>query len=168
MNIVELNIILYYADYLSLKDISRTVTDNCKYYIIYGTPMNAAYIVNAEPFYDPTNKYYQQSCEEYAMIKAKYGDDGITSFIDNICNLFALGCINATQMLQCIHQYDNKVDRRNAFKRYEKWINNQKYTHLIINEKGESERVECTRYVAHKEIGTEYDPEVHYNVVTTK
>lgn len=46
INLIELNIILYYADYLSLVETSTTVTDNCKYYVVYGTPMNAAYIVD--------------------------------------------------------------------------------------------------------------------------
>ena len=31
MNTIELNAILYYADYLSLRSISTPVTDNCKY-----------------------------------------------------------------------------------------------------------------------------------------
>lgn len=34
MNIVEHSIVLYYADYLSLKNNCTTVTDNCKYYWI--------------------------------------------------------------------------------------------------------------------------------------
>ena len=58
LNTVELNSILYYADYIKLKEESRTVTDNCKYYFIYGTPMNSAYIVGSKPFYDEQDKYY--------------------------------------------------------------------------------------------------------------
>lgn len=58
LNNIELNIILYYADYLSLKELSIPVTDNCKYYYIHGYPMNSAYIVGLEPFYDSENPYY--------------------------------------------------------------------------------------------------------------
>lgn len=53
--LVELNIVLYYADYLSLVDTSTTVTDNCKYYFIYNIPVNSAYIVGSKPFYDKHN-----------------------------------------------------------------------------------------------------------------
>lgn len=40
MNVIELSAILYYADFLALKTENRTVTDNCKYMFIYGTPIN--------------------------------------------------------------------------------------------------------------------------------
>lgn len=43
---IQHNTILYYADYLSLRDISIPVTDNCKYYFIHGIPINSAYIVD--------------------------------------------------------------------------------------------------------------------------
>lgn len=99
------------------------------------------------------------------MIRNKYGDDGLISFIDNVCNLSALGCINAHQMLSCIHRYSNKYERRTAFNKYENWIINQKYTHLQINEKGELQRMQCTRYIAHKELGTKYNPKVHYDEI---
>lgn len=168
LNTVELNSILYYADYIKLKEESRTVTDNCKYYFIYGTPMNSACIVGSKPFYDEQDKYYQQALEEYLMIKSKYGIDGIQNYLSQICNLAALGCINAKQMLNCIHQYSNKVDRKEAFKRYDRWINNQVYTHVVTDEKGDPRRIECTRYVAHAEIGTNTQPRVDYISRTTK
>lgn len=46
IDLIELNAILYYADYLKLKQESKTVTDNCKYYFIYGSPINSAYLVD--------------------------------------------------------------------------------------------------------------------------
>ena len=58
LSIVELNAVLYYADYISLRDSNTTVTDNCKYYFIYGNPINSAYIVDSKPFYDENNPYY--------------------------------------------------------------------------------------------------------------
>lgn len=57
MNNIEFNSILFYADFLSLKDISQPVTDNCKYFFVYGCPVNSAFILNAEPIYDPENRY---------------------------------------------------------------------------------------------------------------
>jgi len=52
MNNIELNAILYYADFLSLKARSYPVTDNCKYFYIHGAPINSAFILNLEPLYD--------------------------------------------------------------------------------------------------------------------
>lgn len=168
LNLVELNAILYYADFLSLQETNTTVTDNCKYYYIYGTPMNCAYIVDSQPFYDEQNQYFQQAKQEYETISSKHGTEGVQSFLNNICNLSSLGCINAKQMLVCIHQYDGKFEKKYAIKQYEKWINKQIYTHLQANEKGELERVECTRYIAHSEIGTEAQPEVSYTKISPR
>ena len=57
MNNIELNAILFYADYMSLRDTSIPVTDNCKYFFVFGCPINAAYILDLEPIYDHENKY---------------------------------------------------------------------------------------------------------------
>ena len=46
MTHLELNAILYYADFLSLKERNHPVTDNCKYFFIHGYPINSAFIVN--------------------------------------------------------------------------------------------------------------------------
>ena len=162
LNIVELNAILYYADFTRLKEESKTVTDNCKYYFIYGTPINSAYIVDSQPFYDENSPYFQQAYEEYTKIKAKYGDEGVLTFLGDICNLAAMGCINAHQMLKCIHYYSSKYERKEAFRKYDNWINNQVYTHIETDEKGDPHRIECTRYIAHAEIGSKYEPRVSY------
>jgi hypothetical protein len=55
MTDIELNAILYYADFLSLKHTNHPVTDNCKYFFIHGCPINSAYIIDLEPEYDPDN-----------------------------------------------------------------------------------------------------------------
>lgn len=149
INLIELNVILYYADFLSLRDISIPVTDNCKYYFIYGAPMNSAYIVDLKPFYDTENKYYIEAYTEYTTLKDKFGEDAVLSFVDKICNLAALGTVNAEQMLQCIHQYSSKQDKKNAYRAYFKWKNNQKYTHQITDDNGDTQTEECTRFVAH-------------------
>ena len=59
LNQIELNAVLYYADVLSLIDTNTTVTDNCKYFFIYGVPTNASFLIDSEPFYNPENKYFQ-------------------------------------------------------------------------------------------------------------
>ena len=45
LNNIELNAVLFYADVLSLEDISIPVTDTCKYFYIHNTPINILSIV---------------------------------------------------------------------------------------------------------------------------
>ena len=161
-DLVEQNAILYYADYIALRDSSTTVTDNCKYYFIHNSPINSAYIVDSQPFFSTDNPYYQQAKREFELIKNKYDTEGYLSFVDNLCNLAALGVIDARNMLQCMHKYSSRHDRTDAFRRYDKWINSQKYTHLVRNDNGDLERVECTKYVAHAEQNSETEPQVEY------
>ena len=71
MTHAELNAILYYADFLSLKQESKPVTDNCKYFFIQGTPINSAYIVDMEPEYDKDNPYLIQAYQEYQQLEEK-------------------------------------------------------------------------------------------------
>lgn len=169
MNLIEQNIILYYADFLSLKHESIPVTDNCKYYYIHNTPINSAYIVDKQPFYDEENKYYVQASIEYQAIKDKFGEEGTESFVESICNLGALGCINAKQMLDCIHQYSDKSTRKRAKKTYNDWLNNQVYTHLTVDDDDEDsiKRTRCSKYVARVEQGTDKQPQ-YENVRHTK
>ena len=151
MNHIELNAILFYADFLSLKAISQPVTDNCKYFYIHGVPINSAFILNLQPEYDEQNQYYQQACIEYQTIKDKYGDEGINSFIDDICCIKACGSVDAERMLRCIHQYNNKHERKHALNTYNEWKNNQVYSHLTINEDGDPQEKECSKYIYHIE-----------------
>jgi len=108
INHIELNAILYYADFLSLKAIGEPVTDNCKYFYIHGVPINSMYILDLTPVYDEQNQYFQQAKVEYNAIKNKYGEDGVESFIEDICSIRACGSVDAERMLKCIHQYSNK------------------------------------------------------------
>lgn len=111
MNNVELNAILYYADLLSLKETSTPFTDNCKYYFIHNTPINNAFIVDSSPVYDTDSKYYIQAEEEYYKLKDKFLEEGVENIIGHICNLDVLGCIDAEQMLKCIHRYSSRRER---------------------------------------------------------
>ena len=108
MNDIELNAILYYADFLSLKDVSQPVTDNCKYFFVHGAPVNSLYIIDLEPIYDENNQYFQQAKGEYGMIKNKFGEEGVESFIEDVCSIRACGSVDAERMLKCIHQYSSK------------------------------------------------------------
>lgn len=151
MNHIELNAILYYADFLSLKAKSQPVTDNCKYFFIHGAPINSAFILDLEPEYDENNEYFIQAYNEYSTIKDKFGDEGVESFIDDICSIKACGSVSAEQMLQCIHQFSNKRERRQAFNALQEWKNNQVYTHIIINADGDPEERPCSKYAYHAE-----------------
>lgn len=108
MNDIELNAILYYADFLSLKDVSQPVTDNCKYFFVHGAPVNSLYIIDLEPIYDENNQYFRQAKGEYEMIKNKFGEEGVESFIEDVCSIRACGSVDAERMLKCIHQYSSK------------------------------------------------------------
>ena len=151
MNDIELNALLFYADFLSLKATSQPVTDNCKYFYIHGMPINSACILDMEPIYDPDNPYFQQALAEYTIIRDKYGDEGLETFIDDICCIRACGCVDAERMLKCIHQYSTKRERKEAFNLYNNWKKDQIYSHITINENGDPQRTECTKYVYHAE-----------------
>lgn len=151
MNNIELSAILYYADFLSLKAKSQPVTDNCKYFYIHGVPMNSLFILNLQPVYDEEDPYYKQSMAEYTIIRDKFGDEGIESFIDDICSIRACGTVDAERMLKCIHQFSNKHERKQAFAAYYNWKNNQTYTHTTINEDGKRIETPCTKYAYHVE-----------------
>ena len=151
MTDIELNAILFYADYLSLKAISQPVTDNCKYFFIYECPVNAAFILNLEPIYDPENKYLLEAYNQYMLIREQYDDQAAMSFIDDICFIRACGMVDAERMLQQIHMFSTKQERKQAFKEYKEWKKNRIYTHQILDENGNPQQTRCTQYVKHSE-----------------
>ena len=108
---IELNAILYYADFLSMKETSTPVTDTCKYFFIHGTPINSCYIADVEPIYDPENEYFKQSKREFEQLKTRFGEEGAMSFIEDICSLKSCGAVNGERMLRCIHQYTGSVTK---------------------------------------------------------
>lgn len=118
LDIIEQNIILYYADYLAIRNASRQVTDNCKYYCLYGSPVNIAYLHNSSPFYDPEDEFYVQAYSELQTILNKSGIDAVKEFVVNICNLKVMGCVDADLMLKQVHQFSNKLERGVAFSDY--------------------------------------------------
>lgn len=151
MTDIELNAILYYADFLSLKHTNHPVTDNCKYFFIHGCPINSAYIIDLEPEYDPDNQYIAQAMAEYQTIQEKFDGEGAMSFIDDICSIKACGSVDAEAMLKCIHRFSNKYERKQAFGAYNNWKKQQIYSHITFNENGDPQETPCTRYVKHFE-----------------
>lgn len=152
MNNIELNSILFYADFLSLKAISQPVTDNCKYFFIYGTPINSAFILDLEPIYDTDNPYLLQAYAEYNAIKDQYTEDAVLSFINDICFIRACGMVDAERMLQCIHMFSTKIERKQAFQEYRQWKKNKKHKHQVLDENGNPQETDCTTYFKHAEI----------------
>lgn len=106
------NVILFYADFLSLKKKCYPVTDNCTYFFIHNTPINSAYILDLEPNYDKDNEFIKQAEEEYDRLYDKFGESGAMSFISNLCNVSACGTANALLMLKCINRYNTKIERK--------------------------------------------------------
>ena len=147
MNLFELNAILYYADYISLREQSIPVTDTCKYFFIHNTPINSAVIADRIPDIDVNNPYYQQAYKEYLAIKDKFGDEGIESYINSISSIQACGMVDAHRMLKQIHQYSDKTERKQAFKKYNSWKDSKTYTHIIKDDEGNDIEQECTKYV---------------------
>lgn len=152
MNDIELNAVLFYADFLSMKACSQPVTDNCKYFFVYGTPINSAYILGMEPIYDSDNKYLLEAYQQYMLIRDQFQEDGAMSFINQICFMQSCGMVDAKRMLQCIHMFSTKQERKQAFREYEEWKKNNKHTHQVLDENGNPQEVECTPYFKHAEI----------------
>ncbi len=151
MNDITLNAILFYADYLSLRECSIPVTDNCKYFFIHQQPVNTAFIAGVEPFYDENNEYYQQAKFELEKITDVFDEDGVMSFVNDIGMLQAGGMCDGERLLKYIHQYSDRKERKNAIKTYNDYLNNIIYKTTSIDEDGNPQEIECTKYVAHVE-----------------
>lgn len=91
---------MFYADFLAMKYRNTPVTDNCKYFFIYGTPVHIAYIIKQQPNYDVEDQYYTESYNIYNKLYQEFGEDGVLSFLEDICNLKACGTVNALTMLK--------------------------------------------------------------------
>lgn len=150
-NDITLNAILFYADYLSLREQSIPVTDNCKYFFIHKQPINSAYIAGVEPFYDEDNPYFQQAKFELSKIEDMFDEDGVMSFVNDIGMLQAGGMCDGERLLKYIHQYSDRRERKNAAKTYNEYIDSLVYTTNSIDEDGNPIEIECTKYVSHVE-----------------
>jgi len=103
-------------------------------------------------------------------LKNKFGDEGVLSFINNICNLGVAGAVNAIQMLKYIHRYDDKDTTDRAFRRYKRYRAKLKYTHTVLDDDGDPIEQECTKYVAHAEqaIRNNDRPSIHNSIEEDK
>lgn len=151
MNIVKLNLILYYADFLSMQATSTPVTDTCKYFFIHGTPMNACYLAEVEPTYDEDNEYFKKSKEEFEALAKQFGDDGVQSFIGRICNLSSCGCVTPERMFAYIYQFTPRYQYYEALNKYNNWKKSLTFKHIIKDDDGNPQLAECNKYYAHVE-----------------
>lgn len=55
------------------------------------------------------------------------------------------------RLLKYIHQYSEKAERRNAIRKYAEYMDDIQYTKTTINEDGNPQTIECTKYYAHAE-----------------
>lgn len=151
MSNIELNAILYYADYLSLQHTSIPLTDSPTYYFIYKCPINVAFITDSKPVYDPANKWFIKAKNDYNAIKNKFSEDAVTSFIEDICNIQACGVVNWKRMLQYIHQFSSNKERKHAFDTCEEYLKTKRYKHEIVDDNGDPKEEKCNKYVYHAE-----------------
>lgn len=163
INYIEISAILYYADFLSMKERSIPVSDNCKYFFVYNAPINASYIAGVQPIFDEEDEFFKQSLTEYTSLRRNFGDDGIMSFVNSICNLSSCGKVSGEDMLRCLHRYSQKSERSAALNKYKQHLKSTKYSHLIKKEDGNQSRTECTKYIAHAELAenNSTEPTIH-------
>ena len=53
--------------------------------------------------------------------------------------------------MKCIHQYSTKQERKQALNALRNWQKEQIYTHITLNENGDPQETQCTKYVKHAE-----------------
>lgn len=150
LNTAELSMILYYADFMSLRDESIPVTDNCKYFYIHGCPINSAFMLNMTPIFSVNNKHFQHALNEFSIIKSKFKEEGLASFVEDICSIRSCGMVDWKRMLNYIHQFSSKKEKLKSFNICETFLNNLRYKTRNIKD-GELVEEEQTKYVFHTE-----------------
>lgn len=142
------NYVLFYADYLSLLNTYTPITDTCKYYYLLDCPINAAYVVGLEPIFDTENKYYVQSYQELKQILDKFDFNTLSEFIQDLCNIKAIGVVGGDTILKCILLYDDKKVRKKALQTYYEYIHDIQYDQEVVDD-GEVHIEKCSKYVYH-------------------
>lgn len=154
-DIVLLNQILYYSDYLSLEANGVPITWS-KYHILNNVPYCAAILAEWYPIdftiavkEIPTVQQYvattvTKAIKDLEDIKHSFSDDGINIFIQRVCNIFGRPTIDPEGMLFYITQEWDKRDRKSILKKYRESLQAKKY-HC----RGEEGRLmECDKYKA--------------------
>ena len=142
MTHAELNAILYYADFLSLKQESIPVTDNCKYFFINNCPINSAYIVDLEPEYSDENPYLIQAYQEYQTLEDKF--DKVKNISKKIVKTGFGGTTGNKG--SCVINFD-----------YENTSFSISCSHLVANNK--NKRLKELVYILNLKLNTFYNPE---------
>lgn len=70
--------------------------------------------------------------------------------------MFARGCVNGEQMLDCILYYKTKREKRDARAKYNEYMNNRLYELKQIVD-GEPQTTICNKYVKHTSIKLNYN-----------
>lgn len=151
MNDINISAILFYADYISLKEQSIPVTDTCKYFFIRKQPVNCAFIAGYAPFYDEENPYVLQAKEQLKQLEEYSNEDDMMSFVNDIGMLQAGGMCDGERLLKYIHQYSDRKERKAAMKKYDDYMQSLKYNKTITDENGNPRQTNCTKYYAHAE-----------------
>lgn len=149
-----INYILYYSDFKNLLKWYTTLT-NSSYHFINNMPYCSALLGEIKPVDTFHLKQYNtdgisknamgiidEVIEEYHMIKAKFGEDGLDNFVKNICNISGRPTINGQQMLIYITQEWDRKERRAALDYY----NEQEAVRRTITD-SEGHQIECTKYI---------------------
>ena len=78
-------------------------------------------------------------------------EDGMMSVVNNIGILQACGMCDGYRLINYIHQYESRSEKKAALKKYIDYINSLEYTKTTINEDGNPQQTTCTKYYAHAE-----------------
>lgn len=152
MNDIDINRILYYADFLSLKNEYKPITQNCKYFFVHGTPIHITYLAGYQPEIDMNNQYFKQAYTEYRRLQLALDDQAANSFIDDICYIRASGIADAETMFYFANVFSSGKHKQEARKKFEEWKEQQKCTHDVLDdETGKLINRECTIYIKNAE-----------------
>lgn len=155
-DLILLNQILYYSDYISLESTGLPITWS-KYFILNNVPYCAAIISDwANPIdftkpikciptiQQPVLITINRAIRELEDIRHSFSNDGINVFVQRVCNIFGRPYIDAEGMLFYITQEWDKRDRRSILKKYREALAEKKY--YCHGEDGKI--ISCDKYCA--------------------
>ena len=159
IDMIRLNQILYYADYLSLEATGLPITWS-KYHVLNNVPYSAVILAEVHSTIDFTSTITEvptvpervkniisQVISEFNDIKRSFSGNGIDVFVSRICNMCGRPSVDHESMLYYITQEWDKKDRRAILTKYRTALANKKY--YYTNEEGKL--MNCTKYVAEYE-----------------
>ena len=139
VDIIRLNQILFYGDYISLESTGIPITWS-KYHIINDVPYCSSILAEWAKPIDFTKAVTQlptiqvgvanvlnQVIKEFKTIERSFNNDGINVFVSRICNINGRPCIDHEGMLFYITQEWDRRDRRTILKKYRESLVNKQY-----------------------------------------